>query len=118
MKHGARVPALIEKEIGMKKIVALAIAVSVIFASPVFAQEREIALGEGDAFMIWPDGSMHKSNTKVSDAKHDSALATGANEISRGRVYYKHGGKLYSLGCRGRYIGGWEQGYPGTEDEC
>lgn len=102
----------------MKKIIALVIAVTAVFASPVFAQEGEITLGEGDAFLIRPDGSMHKSNTKVSDDKHEAALARGANEISRGTVFYRHAGKLYSVGCVGPYIGGWKQGYPGSENEC
>jgi hypothetical protein len=61
---------------------------------------------------------VHKSHTKVSTANHEAALAKGAKEVSRGAVIYKHEGKLYSLSCVGSDIGGWEQGYPGTEKNC
>src|SRR5689334_10352973 len=73
----------------MFKIAMLATA-AVIVAAPVFAQGSKIALGEGEAVMISPDGTVHKSNTKVSGAKHEAALAKGANEISRGTVFYRH----------------------------
>jgi hypothetical protein len=55
-------------------------------------------LGEGEAIMLGPKGQrLHKSNSKVSAAKHQSALAKGAKEISAGAVIYKQNGKLYML---------------------
>ena len=55
-------------------------------------------LGEGEAILIHPKtGVVHKSNTKVTTAKHTAALAKGAKEISGGTVIYKQGGKLYML---------------------
>jgi hypothetical protein len=101
----------------MFKITMLAIAAAAVVA-PVFAQEGTMTLGEGEALLISPNGNVHKSSTKVSDTKHESALARGAKEISRGTVFYRHGGKLYGMSCAGPDIGGWEQGYPGTENMC
>jgi hypothetical protein len=55
-------------------------------------------LDEGEAVMIGPKGQhVHKSNSKVSAAKHQGALAKGAKEIPGGTVIYKQGGKLYML---------------------
>ena len=55
-------------------------------------------VGEGEALMIHPKTHVvHKSNIKVSAAKHTAALAKGAKEISGGTVIYKQGGKLYML---------------------
>jgi hypothetical protein len=101
----------------MFKITMLATAAAFVVA-PVFAQESKMTLGEGEAVLISPDGTMHKSNTRVSDAKHEAAVAKGANEISRGTVFYRHGEKLFGVNCVGTYIGGWEEGYPGTENMC
>ena len=59
-------------------------------------------LGEGEAIMIGPKGQrLHKSNSKVTSAKHQSAVAKGAKEIPAGAVIYKQGGKLYMLQDRG-----------------
>jgi hypothetical protein len=55
-------------------------------------------IGEGEAIMIHSKTHVvHKSNIKVSAAKHTAALAKGAREISGGTVIYKQGGKLYML---------------------
>jgi hypothetical protein len=102
----------------MNKITLLAIAVAGVFASAVFAEESSIPFGDGEAILISPNGTVHKSNTKVSATNHEAALANGAREISRGMVIYKHEGKLYTMSCVGSEIGGWKQGYPGTENEC
>jgi hypothetical protein len=102
----------------MNKVTILAIAAAVVLASPVFAQESAMTLGEGQAILIAPNGTVHKSNSEVSDTKHDAAVAQGAREVSRGTVFYRHEGKLYGMSCVGSYIGGWEQGYPGTENFC
>jgi hypothetical protein len=102
----------------MNRITIFAIAVTGVVASAVFAEESTIPLGDGEAILINPNGTVHKSNTKVSTAKHEAALAKGATEISRGTVIYKHEGKLYRVSCVGSDIGGWEQGYPGTDNMC
>lgn len=101
----------------MFKIILFASAAA--FAvTPVLAQEGRVALGEGEAVLISPDGAMHRSNVKVSDAKHEVALAKGASEVSGGTVLYRHGGKLFSVRCTGTDIGAWEQGYPGAQNMC
>jgi hypothetical protein len=101
----------------MFKIILFASAAA-LAVTPVLAQEGRVALGEGEAVLISPDGAMHRSNVKVSDAKHEAALATGASEVSGGTVLYRHGGKLFSVRCTGTDIGAWEQGYPGTQNMC
>jgi hypothetical protein len=107
-----------QEEIDMNKMTMLAIAVPVVVAAPVFALESAMTFGKGEAILISPDGTVHKSNSKVSAAKHNAARAQGAGEVSRGTVFYKHEGKLYGVSCVGPYIGGWKQGYPGTEKYC
>jgi hypothetical protein len=101
----------------MFKIILFASAAA-LAVTPVLAQEGRVALGEGEAVLISPDGAMHRSNVKVSDAKHEVALAKGASEVSGGTVLYRHGGKLFSVRCTGTDIGAWEQGYPGTQNMC
>ena len=101
----------------MFKIMLFATAAA-LAGTPVLAQEGRVALGEGEAVLISPDGAMHRSNVKVSDAKHEAALAKGASEVSGGTVLYRHGGKLFSVRCTGTDIGAWEQGYPGTQNMC
>ena len=102
----------------MNRITLLAIAVTGAIAPAVFAEEGTPPLGEGEAILVRPNGTVHKSNTKVSDASHEAALAKGANDISLGALIYKHEGKLYSMRWVGSGVGGWEQGYPGTENNC
>jgi hypothetical protein len=101
----------------MFKIILFASAAA-LAVTPVLAQEGRVALGEGEAVLISPDGAMHRSNVKVSDAKHEVALAKGASEVSGGTVLYRHGGKLFSVRCTGTDIGAWEQGYPGAQNMC
>lgn len=101
----------------MFKITLLA-AAAVLIVMPVLAQEDRMALGEGDAVLVSPDGGMYRSNVRVSDANHAAAVARGANEIPGGIVFYKHGGKLFNVSCTGTDIGAWKQGYPGTENLC
>jgi hypothetical protein len=85
---------------------------------PSLAQESKMTLGEGEAVLISPDGTVHKSNTRISDANHEAAVAKGANEVSQGTVFYRRGGKLFNVMCTGTYIGGWKEGYPSTEYVC
>ena len=101
----------------IRKVTLLAAATALV-VSPVFAQESKMTLGDGEAVLVGPDGAMHKSNTKISDAQHKAALAKGAKENSNGTAFYRYGGKLYNVSCVGPYIGDWKQGYPNTENLC
>jgi hypothetical protein len=102
----------------MFKITLFATAAA-LAVTPVLAQEGRMALGEGDAVLVSPDGAMYRSNVKVSDANHAAAVAKGASEIGGGgTVFYRHGGNLFSVGCTGTDIGAWKEGYPGTENLC
>jgi hypothetical protein len=101
----------------MRKVTLVATTTALVVA-PVFAQESKMTLGDGEAVLVGPDGTMHKSNTIISDAHHRAALAKGANEISNGTAFYRYGEKLYNVSCVGPYIGGWKQGYPNTENVC
>ena len=101
----------------MLRITLLATATALLVV-PVFAQDTKMTLGEGEAVLVGPDGTLNKRTTKVSDAEHTGALAKGANEISRGTAFYRHGGKLYSVSCVGPYIGDWLRGSPGQENMC
>jgi hypothetical protein len=40
-------------------------------------------------------GNLDKSNSKITAAKHQAAVAGGAKEIPKGAVLYKQGGKMY-----------------------
>jgi hypothetical protein len=102
----------------MKKITLLAIAVTGIISSAAFAEESTLSFENGEAILVTPNGPVQKSNIKVSTADHEAALARNGKELSRGTTIYKHERKLYSSNCLGSYIGGWEQGYPGTENDC
>ena len=59
----------------MNKITLLAIAATGVIASAVFAEESSIPFGDGEAILISPNGTVHKSNTKVSATNHEAALA-------------------------------------------
>jgi len=101
----------------MFKVTLFATAAALV-VTPVLAQQGRMALGEGEAVLISPDGAMSRSTVKVSDAKHQAAVAKGASEVSAGTVLYRHGGKLFTVRCTGTDIGAWEEGYPGTENMC
>jgi len=67
-------------------------------AAKAHKSDQVTTIGEGDALMIGPKGQrIHKSNVKVSTAKHQSAMTAGAKEIRPGTVIYKQNGKLYML---------------------
>jgi hypothetical protein len=102
----------------MIRITPLAIAVMGVVGSAVFAEGSALPFGDDEAIMVSPNGTVHKTNTRISNANHEVALAKGAREISRGTLIYRHQGKLHSMNCVGSDIGGWEQGYPGTENNC
>jgi hypothetical protein len=118
-RHSARTRNLQEnqEQVHMFKVTLFATAAALV-VTPVLAQQGRMALGEGEAVLISPDGAMYRSTVKVSDAKHQAAVAKGASEVSAGTVLYRHGGKLFTVRCTGTDIGAWEEGYPGTENRC
>ena len=62
-----------------------------------FYSRSATTIGEGEAIMVSPKtGTVHKSHTKVSAAKHEAAMAKGAREL-KGAVIYRQGGKLYMM---------------------
>jgi hypothetical protein len=78
--------------------VAMALSTVAMAQTPGSKSNPVTTIGEGEAVMIHPKTHVvHKSNIKVSAAKHVAALAKGAREISGGTVIYKQGGKLYMM---------------------
>jgi 2-methylaconitate cis-trans-isomerase PrpF len=81
----------------------LAIGVSAVIglSSATIAQTKKsteaTTIGEGEAIMLHPKGTVHKSNTKITAAQHEAALKRGAREIKPGTVIYRQGGSLYML---------------------
>jgi hypothetical protein len=62
------------------------------------AKSSEAAtIGEGDAILLHPKGTVHKSNVKVTAAQHEAAVKKGAHEVKAGSVIYKQNGKLYLM---------------------
>ena len=53
------------------------------------------SLNEGEAIYVGKNGAVHKSNTTVSAAKHQAAVARGATEIKGPTVMYRQAGKMY-----------------------
>lgn len=90
---------VMKRTIPLPTVVAVAMVLSpMVMAQTSGAKSTPAAtVDEGDAFMIGKTGAMHKSNTKVSAAKHTAAMAKGAREIPHGTVIYKQGGKFYML---------------------
>jgi hypothetical protein len=80
-------------------VVVLAATVSMIaFAQAQSKSSPVTSLEEGEAIYVGKNGVVHKSNTKVSVAKHQAALARGATELSRPTVIYHQGGRMYMYG--------------------
>jgi hypothetical protein len=107
----------ISEKTDMKNFVVLTAAVALV-AAHAFAEESAMNLHEGEAIMVTPKGTVHKATRVFEHARHEAALKAGAKEVATGTVFYLHGGKLYGVTCAGPYIGGWEEGYPGTEGAC
>ena len=62
------------------------------------AKSAEAAtIEEGDAMMLHPKGTVHKSHVKVTAAQHEAAMRKGAHEVRPGSVIYRQAGKLYML---------------------
>src|SRR5262245_50744181 len=57
---------------------------------------RVAKLDDGQAVRInLKTGNIQKSNSAVSEARHQAAMAKGAKEVSGSAVVYKHAGKMY-----------------------
>jgi hypothetical protein len=81
-------------------VVVLTATLSMIaFAQAQSKSSPVTSLEEGDAIYVGKNGAVHKSNTKVSAAKHQAALARGATELSRPTVIYHQGGRMYMYGA-------------------
>ena len=88
--------------VSTKALLAAGTAVVIGLSTAAMAQTKKstpaTTIGEGEAIMVSPKtGTVHKSNSKVSAAKHTAAMGKGAREIPGGTVIYKQGGKLYML---------------------
>jgi hypothetical protein len=88
--------------VSTKALLAAGTAVVIGLSTAAMAQTKKstpaTTIGEGEAIMVSPKtGTVHKSNSKVSAAKHTAAMSKGAKEIPGGTVIYKQGGKLYML---------------------
>jgi FlaG/FlaF family flagellin (archaellin) len=59
--------------------------------------QEATTVGEGEAIMLHPKGTVHKSRVKVTAAQHEAALKKGAREVKPGAVIYRQGGKLYMM---------------------
>jgi len=67
-------------------VVLLATLAMIAFAEAQSKSSPVTSLEEGDAIYVGKNGTVHKSNTKVSAAKHEAALKRGAVELSRPTV--------------------------------
>ena len=70
-------------------------------------------IGEGEAIMVHAKGAVHKSNSKLSAAKHEAAMKKGAREITSGTVLYRQGGKLYMMEASEHFQDHFDQPYQG-----
>jgi hypothetical protein len=76
---------------------AIVLSTAAMAQAPSAKSTQAATIGEGEAIMVSPKtGTVHKSNTKVSAAKHEAAMAKGAREL-KGAVIYRQGGKLYMM---------------------
>ena len=88
--------------VSTKALLAAGTAVLIGLSTAAMAQTKNstpaTTIGEGEAIMVSPKtGTVHKSNSKVSAAKHTAAMGKGAKEVPGGTVIYKQGGKRYML---------------------
>jgi hypothetical protein len=88
--------------VSTKALLAAGTAVLIGLSTAAMAQSKKstpaATIGEGEAIMVSPKtGTVHKSNSKVSAAKHTAAMGKGAKEVPGGTVIYKQGGKLYMM---------------------
>jgi hypothetical protein len=57
-------------------------------------------------------------NVSTANDSHVGNRIDGSDELARGRLFDRHAGKLSDMSCVGGYIGGWTEGYPGTQNAC
>jgi len=79
-------------------VVLIATLAMIAFAQAQSKSSSVTSLEEGEAIYVGKNGTVHKSNTKVSAAKHEAALKRGAVELSRPTVMYHQGGRMYMYG--------------------
>ena len=81
-------------------VVVLTATISMIaFAVAQSKSSPVTSLEEGDAIYVGKNGAVHKSNTKVCAAKHQTALARGATELTGPTVIYHQGSRMYMYGA-------------------
>jgi uncharacterized protein YraI len=84
-------------------VVLIATLTMIAFAQAQSKSSPVTSLEEAEAIYVGKNGTVHKSNTKVSAEKHEAALKRGAVELSRPTV-------MYHQGCCGRHQRG--RGFP------
>ena len=77
--------------------VCLAVGQSTLAMAQTKKSTEATTMGEGEAIMLHPKGTVHKSNVKVSAAQHEAAMKKGARELKAGSVIYRQGGKTYLM---------------------
>jgi hypothetical protein len=86
--------------VSKRALLAAGVCLVVGLSTAAMAQKKSTeaaTMGEGEAIMLHPKGTVHKSNVKVSSAQHEAAMKKGAREIKAGSVIYRQGGKLYLM---------------------
>jgi hypothetical protein len=77
-------------------VVGLAAGLSIVAVAQAQSKSSPVAsLNEGEAIYVGKNGSVHKSNTTVSPAKHQAAVAKGAVELTGPAVIYQQSGRMY-----------------------
>ena len=87
--------------ISKRALLAVSVSAVIGLSAAAIAQTKKsteaTTIGEGEAIMLHPKGTVHKSLTKVTAAQHEAAMKKGAREIKPGAVIYRQAGKLYML---------------------
>jgi hypothetical protein len=77
-------------------VVSLTAGLAVIAVAQAQSKSSAVtSLNDGEAIYVSKSGAVHKSNTPVSAAKHQGAVAKGATEITGPTVIYQQAGKMY-----------------------
>jgi hypothetical protein len=87
----------ISKRVLLAAGASLVIGLSSVAVAQTKKSTEATTMEEGDAIMLHPKGTVHKSHVKVTAAQHEAALRKGAREIKPGAVIYRQSGKLYML---------------------
>lgn len=99
--------------VGCSLVIGLSTATMAQTAGDKNKSTEAATVGEGEAIMVSPKGAVHKSNVKVSAAKHEAAMKKGAREITSGTVFYRQGGKLYMLEQASEFQDHFDEPYQG-----